>query len=885
MENKKHKPPRLARRLLLAFLRHDLAEEVQGDLEEKFLSTLRKTTPFRAKLQYGYEVLHYVRPFAIRKPTTSSNHYAMFRNYFKIGWRNLAKQKMYSFVKIGGFALGIAACLLIALFIRDELSYDQQYADGNQIYRVVEVYTEKGETSRGVWMEAPFAAAVKSDYPEIEKAGRYNPGELFGAGTNQIRRDDGMDNTYEEGFVFADQELLEILKVPMVYGNLAHCLDQPNTMVITKSKADKYFPGQNPIGQLMVVNDDATHPYKIGGVIADFPANTHFNTFKFIITLKEREFWQGEQNYWGATNYPTYLLLRPGTDIKQLEKKLFRVTEKYLLPLWTEQGRADAKQLVNMVQYELQPIGNVYLRNAGIEDPVPSHGDIRFVWLFGVVASFILIIACINFINLSTAKSANRAKEVGLRKTVGSFRSNIINQFLIESLLFSFLSFALGLLLAWLFLPYFNVLAAKSLSFPWREWWLAPVMLGACVLIGLLAGLYPSFYLSSFKPIQVLKGNISRGSKNATTRSVLVVFQFTTSIILIISTFVIYRQVHYILTKDAGFDKDQVLLLEGTNTLGDKLKTLKDELLQLADVKSVSVSDYLPISGTKRNGNGFWLEGRNKIDNSVGGQFWRVDHDYVKTMGLTLAAGRDFSRDMASDSSAVIINEKMAKELGLTDPVGKRMMNWEVYTIIGVVKDFNFDSFRSDISPLVLKLGNSPKIVSVKLNAKDVTTTLASIEAVWKRVVPHQTIRYSFLDESFNRMYDDVQRMGHIFTTFAVLAIIVACLGLFALSAFMIEQRGKEISIRLVLGASLENIFRLLTFNFVKLVLVSIVIAAPVAWYMMDKWLQDFSYKTELSWDVFALGGVMAIAIALITISYQAVRAGLANPAASLRSE
>lgn len=884
MENKKHTPPRLARRFLLTFVRHDLAEEVQGDLDEKFLSMLRKTTPARAKLQYWYQVLQYLRPFAIRKPTSSSNHYAMFRNYFKIGWRNLAKQKMYSFVKIGGFALGIAACLLIALFIRDELSYDQFYADGNRIYRVVEVYTDHGETERGVWMEAPFAAAVKTDYPEIEKAGRYNPVELFGAGSNQIRPDNGMDNTYEEGFVFADQEFLEILKVSMVYGNLAHCLDQPNSMVITKSKADKYFPGENPVGQLMVVNDDAKQPYKIGGVIEDFPANSQFD-FQFIITMKEREFWQGESNYWGASNYPTYLLLRPGTDVKQLEKKLLRVTEKYLLPLWIEQGRSNAKQMAKDMQYELQPIANVHLRNAGIEDPVPSHGDIRFVWLFGVVAAFILILACINFINLSTAKSANRAKEVGLRKTVGSFRSNIINQFLIESLLFSFLSFTLGLLLAWLFLPYFNVLASKSLSFPWNEWWLAPVMLGSCVLIGLLAGLYPSFYLSSFKPIQVLKGNVSRGSKNATTRSVLVVFQFTTSVILIISTFVIYRQVHYILTKDAGFDKEQVLLLQGTNTLGDKLKTLKDELLQLADVKSVSVSDYLPINGTKRNGNGFWLEGRNTIDKSIGGQFWQVDHDYVKTMGLRLAAGRDFSRDMASDSSAVIINQKMAKELGLTDPVGKRMMNWQVYTIIGVVEDFNFDSFRSDISPLVLKLGTSPKIVSVKLNAKDVTTTLASIETVWKRVVPHQAIRYSFLDESFNRMYDDVQRMGRIFTTFAVLAIIVACLGLFALSAFMIEQRGKEISIRLVLGASMENIFRLLTFNFVKLVLISIVIAAPVAWYMMDKWLQDFSYKTELSWDVFALGGVMAVVIALITISYQAIRAGLANPAASLRSE
>jgi len=809
----------------------------------------------------------------------------MLKSYFKIGWRNMAKQKMYSVVKIGGFALGIAACFLIALFIRDELRYDQQYADASRIYRVVEVFNNNGEVERGVWMQAPYAAAVKRDFPEdIEKAGRYNPGELFGAGGNQIRRDIDPDNAYEEGFVYVDQELLEILKPRMVYGNLKHCLDEPNTMVLTKSKADKYFPGENPVGQLMVVNDDAGKPFKIGGVIEDFPANSHFD-FQFMITMKEREFWQGEQNYWGANNYPTYLLLRPGADVKKIEEKISSVVDKYMLPLWLEQGRANAKQLSNEVRFELQPITGIHLYNAGIQDPVRTHGDIRFVWLFGSIAVFILIIACINFVNLSTAKSANRAKEVGLRKTVGSLRSNIVNQFLVESMLFSLLSFVVGLLLAWALLPYFNMLAAKSLVFPWQAWWLFPIVAVSCLFVGLLAGLYPSFYLSSFRPIQVLKGNLSRGSKNAATRSVLVVFQFATSIVLIISTFVIYRQVTYILNKDVGFSKDQVLLLHGTHTLGNELQTLKDELLQLSDVKGASVSDYLPIAGTKRNGNPFWLEGRNKIDKSVGGQFWRVDHDYVKTMGMKLVAGRDFSRDIASDSSAIIINEKMAKELGLTDPVGKRMQNWEVYTIIGVVKDFNFENLRGGISPLAMVLGNSNKIMSVKLHTKDMAGTLASIQTLWKKVSPHQPIRYSFLDDSFNRMYDDVQRMGRIFTTFAVLAIIVACLGLFGLSAFMIEQRGKEISIRLVLGASMRSIFRLLTLNFVKLVLIAIVIATPVAWYLMNKWLQDYSNRTALTWDVFALGGTIAVAIALLTISYQAIRAGRANPAASLRSE
>jgi putative ABC transport system permease protein len=486
---------------------------------------------------------------------------------------------------------------------------------------------------------------------------------------------------------------------------------------------------------------------------------------------------------------------------------------------------------------------------------------------------------------LSTAKSANRAKEVGLRKTVGSYRSNIISQFLTESMLFSVMSFLLGLLLAMLLLPYFNTLASKSLTLPWTAWWFVPLMIMAALVIGIVAGLYPSFYLSAFKPVQVLKGNLSRGSKNARTRSVLVVFQFTTSIVLIISTIIIYRQVEFILHTKTGFDKDQVLLLQGTGTLGDRSKVFKEQLLQLSSVKNVTVSDYLPIRGTKRNGNGFWNEGKQREDESVSGQIWVVDHDYIKTLGMKIVEGRDFSPAMASDSIAVIINQKMAHELGLKEPVGKQIRNWQTMNVIGVVEDFNFESMRSEIEPLCLVLGHSPGIISVKVSPENVAGTLSAIENTWKKMMPNQQIRYTFLDESFARMYDDVQRMGRIFTSFAILAIVVACLGLFALSAFMVEQRSKEISIRLALGASLKSIFNLLTFNFVKLVLISIVIAAPIAWYMMNQWLQDFKFKTEITWDVFIVSGLTAILIALLTISYQSLRAGMMKPVEGLRSE
>ena len=883
MTNKKLIPPRLAQKLLLRFLRDDLTEEVTGDLDEAFYFALKHKSPWKAKLSYWYQVFHYLRPFAIRKSNSNSNHYAMFQNYFKIGWRNLSNQRMYSSIKIGGFALGIAACFLIALFIRDELTYDSQYPDANRICRVIMSYSYNGEEGRDVWFQAPFSRALKEDYPEIEITGRYNSSELFGAGSNEIRRSDKLENTFEEGFTYADQELLDILRIPMIYGNPAHALDEPNTIVITKRKADKYFPGEDPVGKTFVVNDDVAKPFKIGGVIEDFPPTSHLQ-FDFLMTLKGVEFWPGEQSFWGATNYPTYILLRPGANPDELAKKLSGIIEKYMLPFWIKDGVADAKTIAKSCHFELQSIRNIHLRSAGIQDGL-SHGDIRFIWLFGAIAAFILVIACINFINLSTAKSANRAKEVGLRKTIGSYRSNIINQFLTESLMFSFLSFGLGILLAWLLLPYFNLLSTKSLIFPWKEWPLFPVLAAAAIVVGILAGLYPSFYLSGFKPIDVLKGNLRRGSKSATTRSTLVIFQFTTSIVLIIATFIIYRQVEYILNKKVGFEKDQVLLIQGTHTLGNQVKAFKNELLQLSQIKNATISDYLPIKGTKRNGNGFYNEGKNKEDKSVNTQIWRVDQDYIKTMGMNLLAGRDFSEEIKSDTQAVIINQKMAKELGLKEPIGKRIMNWQVYTIIGVVENFHFESLREEIRSLCLVLGNSPSIVSVKVNAADISNTIQSIGAVWQKFAPHQPIRYAFLNESYARMYEDVQRMGRIFTTFALLAIIVACLGLFALSAFMVEQRGREISIRLVMGASIRSIFNLLTINFVKLVLISIVIAVPIAWYMMNKWLEDFTYKTEITWDVFVLAGVMALLIAIGTISYQSIRAGFMDPVQSLKSE
>ncbi|HRH48720.1 MAG TPA: ABC transporter permease [Panacibacter sp.] len=810
----------------------------------------------------------------------------MFKNYFKIAARQLAKQKMYSAVKIGGFALSIAACLLIALYIKDELSYDRSWANADRIYRITGEYDNNGKIETGVAWPAPMAKALREDYPEVEKAGRFMDAPLFYcAGSNQVRTTDQQQNTYEAGFSYADQDMLDILQVPMVYGDRAHALSEPNTIVISKSKADKYFPNQNPVGKTIILNDDNNRIYKIGGVMEDFPATSHIH-YSFLLTMTGYQLWDGEQTQWSASNYPVYVLLKPGTDVAKFQTKLKGILTKYYLPMMKQSGDKDADNFAEKAKLIAQPISSVHLYSADINDGL-QKGDIKFVWLFGGIAIFILVIACINFINLSTAKSANRAKEVGLRKVVGSHRSGLVQQFLTESLLFSVLSFVLGMILAILLLPYFNTLCAKSIAIPWTEWWLLPSMILASVIIGVVAGLYPSFYLSAFKPIDVLKGQASRGSKNSLLRNGLVIFQFTTSIILIIGTLVIYNQTQYMLNKKIGFDKDQVLLIQGTNTLGDKTEAFKNELLKSAQIKSVSVSDYLPVTGTKRDGNTFYKEGKTKEDQGVGSQKWRVDYDYMQTFGMHVIEGRNFSKDMASDSSATIINKTMAAKMGLKNPIGQRIVNgWETWTVIGVMEDFNFESMKQDVEPLCLVLGGkSSSIISVKVNTADVKTVIGNISTAWKSFSPNQPIRYTFLDESFANMYADVQRTGTIFTSFAVLAIIIACLGLFALSAFMAEQRNKEIGIRKVLGASVSGITAMLSKDFIKLVILSIVIATPIAWWAMTKWLQDFAYRISMSWWMIAAAALSAIVIALVTISFQSIKAALMNPVKALRSE
>lgn len=851
-----------------------------GDLLELYERRLRHMSKRKADIIFICGVIQFLQPFALKRKSRyhSLNHFDMFRNYFLVAWRVMARQRLYSAINMGGFALGIAICIIITLYIRHELRYDAGFA--GDVYRVYASYSLEGD--KGTAFPAPFAGNIRDELPEAVAVARLIPYNWFDAGSNLFRRDNQPDNSYEQGFAYADPGLIEILDIPILNGTGSNPLDKPRSILISERMARKYFPHEDPVGRIVILNDQDTIPYTIGGVMADIRDNTHLN-FDFLVTLKGKEFWPGEQTNWCCWNYNTYVRLRGDADPAAFGEKMNIIRDKYFITYLNDNKEPGAENVRKYFRFHVQPAQDVYLKSAGIDSNV-AHGDIRYVKLLGGIALFILSLACVNFINLATARSANRAKEVGLRKVVGSVRGLLVRQFLTESILFSVLAFIVALLIVTALLPYFNRLIGISLVIPWQAWWFIPALLASSLVIGIFAGAYPSFFLSSFRPIDVLKGRLSHGTRSSTLRGALVVFQFTVSVVLLIGTFVIHRQMNFILNTKVGFDREQVVMIEGANTMTNQ-KEFKDELLSVAGVQHVTLSSYLPISGTRRDQNGFWQDGKENELESIGAQRWYVDEDYLATLGINLLEGRNFDPRVASDSQAIIINQAMVHELDLDEPVGARIRNWEPYTVIGVVEDFHFESMKGKIGPLSFVYGSTGDIVSVKVNSGDMKQTIENITGVWDRFMPHQPIRYSFMDESYARMYADVERAGRVFMVFAVLAIVVACLGLFALSAFLVEQRGKEMSIRLVLGAPVSNIFRLLTQNFIMLVMIALVIGAPVGWYAMKWWLEDYEYKITIGWDVFAIAGAMAVLIALLTVCYQSLKVATSNPVDRLRND
>lgn len=819
----------------------------------------------------------------------------MLKNYLLIAVRSLTKHKFYSFINVIGLATGIAACLVILLFIQSELSYDQHHEKADRIYRINGEIKFGGNHYKLAVASAPLGSTLAQGYPEIETMVRFRT-----RGSYLVKRAEGTDNIKENDVVWTDSTFFKVFTVPVLSGDASTALKEPNSIAISKKMADKYFPDGNVLGQSLIM-DNRMH-VKVTAVFEDMPTAGHFH-YDFLIALAGLD--EAQQTNFLSNNFNTYLLLKPGTNAKELEKKIPGFIEKYLTPQATailgddfsmKKFKADG----NIWEYTLMPLTDIHL-HSDLTAELGPNGDITYVYLFSAVALFILSIACINFMNLSTARSANRAKEVGVRKVMGSLRSHLVRQFLLESILLSIGSFLFAIVLAWIFLPVFNSISQKELSLPVTEPMFYLLLGGASVFIGVLAGLYPSFFLSAFKPINVLKGNVVLGMRSGWIRSSLVVFQFVISIFLVIATLTVNRQLSYIQNKKIGFEKDQILVVNDAYALGKNIQPFTDEVAKKSFIKSGSISGFLPVANGWRSDNTYWPEGGEPTqENMVSMQTWEVDYQYVKTMGMKIIEGRDFSVDFPSDSSAIVINQSALKFFNFEkDPIGKKISTFNgnnpdgspdrnslrSWTIIGVLEDFHFESLKQNIAPLALFLEKNNGTVVFRFEAANAQDVVSAVEKTWKNMAPGQPFQYSFLDEDFARMYSAEQRLGKTFAVFASLAIIIACLGLFALTSFTAEQRTKEIGIRKVLGASVSSIVVLLSKEFGKLILIAFLLAAPLAWYAINWWLKSYTYKVEIGILVYAAAGLFAFGISWLTMSYQSIRAARNNPVTSLRSE
>ena len=806
----------------------------------------------------------------------------MIRNYLKTALRSLQKNKGFTAINVLGLALGLATCLLIVFYVVDELSYDRYNVNANRIYRVNEDLKLGDNKVQYAVCMPPLAQTLKTDYPEVENTVR-----LKNAGGMHVKK--GNEVILERNVLFADPSLFDVFTLPIIYGNKATALTEPNTVVITESTAKKYFNKLDIVGEDLII--DGNKPVKITAVIKDVPKQSHFNADFF---LSMSSFPDSKSNEWLRSDYNTYVLLRQGANYKNLEAQFPELLRKYSGSQMQSELHISLDAFEKSGSYfrmNMTPLTDIHL-HSNLSGELGVNGTEQYVYIFSAIAAFILLIACVNFMNLSTARSSNRAREVGVRKVLGSARKYLIAQFLAESILVTFLATTIALLAAALILPVFNQFSGKNIEITSHTLiWLLPVALITVLIIGFLAGLYPAFFLSAFQPIDVLKGKISNGFKGGRLRSFLVVFQFSISIFLIIGTLVIYNQLHYIQSRDLGYDRNQVLVIENSFELGNQAKLFKQEVKQLPGVADATLTGFLPTS-MNSNTSIFYKEAVIDPKKSIFPQTWSVDENYVKALGMKMVAGRSFSTQMQTDSNAVVINETAAKFLALSNPVNTIIYRssggpntvLKPYTIIGVVKDFNFSSLRNNITPVIMLLNEDTGNLGIKVQTANIPALLSQIQDKWNALSPAH-MQYSFMDQQFDAMYRSEQRIGVIFMAFTVLAIAIACLGLFGLAAYAAEQRTKEIGIRKVLGASVANIAGMLSKDFIKLVLIAIVISSPIAWFLMQKWLQDFAYRVSLHWWLIALAGFAAIFIAIITIGFQSIKAAITNPVESLRSE
>jgi putative ABC transport system permease protein len=821
----------------------------------------------------------------------------MLRNYLKIAFRSLRKSKGFTALNVIGLAAGLGVCLLIVLYVTDELSYDRYNVNADRIYRVDEDSYINNTSFNSANVSKLLGPALVASYPKIRQMVRFrNPGNLL------VRK--GNDHIIDHHFTFADSTIFKVFTLPMIAGDPNTALNNPHSIVIDESAARRYFNSTDVIGRTLEVDEDNT-PLKITGVIRDMPAQSHFH-FSFIRTLRESySFNAPSDNDWLSSNYYTYILAQPGTTRTEVQKDVDAVVNLNIsraLQELVHASVADLEKTGNHFRYRIFPLTDIHLHsNKSYE--LEANSNIQFVYIFSVIAALILLIACVNFMNLSTARSSQRAREVGIRKVAGSTKGHLIIQFLTESILLSLFSLVLALGIAVLLLPMLNQLAGKSLhpDLLFSSQFL-PILILLVLLVGCLAGSYPAFYLSSFQPIQVLKGKLAAGFKSSWLRNSLVVFQFFISIGLIVSTLVIYRQLHYIRNKEVGFNRDQVLVIHNTWPLGqDGMNNLRKDLLTLAGVTDATVTSDVPtVGGDQYRQPGWFGDASLDVKKAIFMTTIKVDDHYIPTLGMQIVKGRNLDLvQFPTDSTGLVLNEAAVAMLGVKDPLNLILYNRAdevnpnssdhfsplAFHVVGVVKDFNYNSMHDKILPLVMEVSPRWGSTAVRFHTNDASSLVRQVGRKFHAARQGLPFTYTFMDNDFDQLYHADQQTGQIFISFAVFAILIACLGLFGLVTYAAEQRTKEIGIRKVLGARVTSIVGLLSRDFTVLVGIAALIAFPAAWWAMYKWLETFAYRTEISWWIFLVAGAVALAIALLTVSIQTIRAALANPVKSLRSE
>lgn len=808
----------------------------------------------------------------------------MFTTFIKIAFRNLARNKVFSFINIFGLAIGLATCLLIILYINNELSYDKHHKDAERIFRLA--YSN----GKDAWsaQPAPVAAALKTDFPEVEEVARLLK---FPNMDKVLMRYDNNNTTkqfFETNGYYVDSTFFKIFTYDFTYGNIQSLMDEPNSIVIAEPIAKKLFNNDNPIGkQINLALPFGEFNYTVKGVFKDTDHKSHIPA-SFLLSMRNNDIgtWVDIQTNWTTNNiFHTYFKLKPQTDFAAFTKKLQPFLERHA-------GTDFKKAGFTRIMY-IQPLKDIYLKSS-IGNEISANGNIKYLYILASIAVFILFIACINFMNLSTARSEKRAREVGVRKVMGAAKSSLIKQFLGESLIMSCISLILALLLAYLFLPMFNSLTQKDLRF-FDEPGYVYLIAGLTLITGFISGLYPAFYLSAFKPVLVLKGKLANNISATIIRKGLVVFQFAVSACLILGAIVIWKQLNFVQQQQLGFNKEQQLVIPlQSKEVAMNYYNLKSELLKNPDVNWVtSTSTYPGISNI--NTMLFYAEGKASQD-FVDIHVATVENDFFSTLGITLISGRPFSKEFTADTSSIILNETAIKQLGY-DPqhaIGKKVYyDWQnvhyTMNIVGVVKDFHFESLHNLIRPYGFStinfFGNKYSYVIANLGSTDYSKTLSAIQTIWTRINANMPFAYSFLDQDFQNNYEKEKRTSGIVMSFTCIAILIACLGLFGLAAFSAETRTKEIGIRKVLGASEAAIVSLLSIDFLKLIIIALLVAFPVSGWLMNNWLSNFAYRITVSWWMFVTAGGLALLIAFITVSYQSVKSAFANPISSMRNE